>query len=137
MNQTASTYLSTWKKYSDFRGRASRAEFWTFNLINAPISWALIGLDALLMGSNLEEIGLFNGLFSLVALLPGLAVFARRMHDIGRSGWSILLVLIPYVGFIIILVRLLKKGDPAANKWGNNPNTKPTQGFSPQQMKYG
>lgn len=80
-------------KYATFDGRASRPEFWWFFLF----SW----LGAVATGMVSETL---SGLFSLAVLLPSLAVGARRLHDTNRSGWFLLLWLVPLVGWIFVLV---------------------------------
>ncbi|OYX09410.1 MAG: DUF805 domain-containing protein, partial [Rhizobiales bacterium 32-66-8] len=77
-------------QYATFRGRARRSEFWWFSLF-------VIGLElvAALVEGALGVDGFLSGLVHLLTLLPSLAVGARRLHDIGRSGWSQLLLIIP------------------------------------------
>ena len=81
------------KKYATFEGRASRSEYWWFFLFSVLASSAT---------SMISEV--LYGLFSLAVLLPSLAVGARRLHDVNRSGWFLLLMLIPIIGWIILLV---------------------------------
>jgi len=104
------SYLTTFKKYFQFSGRATRGEFWTFTLLNTVI-FIILGILGLVLGSVSSSlaslIGLIYGLFSLASLLPSLSVLIRRLHDTGRSGWWFFIALIPLVGFIILLVFLL------------------------------
>ena len=79
------SYVDTLKKYTQFTGRARRTEFWFFFLVNAVISIALTFLFGLIKMHMLANI------FSLAILCPGIAVGIRRMHDIGKSGWFILI----------------------------------------------
>lgn len=79
-------------KYATFEGRASRSEFWWFALFTFLAS-AVLGIVS-------EPL---SGLFSLAVLLPSLAVGARRLHDINKSGWLLLLWLIPIIGWIILI----------------------------------
>ena len=81
------------KKYATFEGRASRSEYWWFFLFSFLASSATSMISEMLYG-----------LFSLAVLLPSLAVGARRLHDVNRSGWFLLLMLIPIVGWIILIV---------------------------------
>ena len=89
-------YVTCLKKYVDFSGRATRSEYWYFFLMNS------------LVGLVLGIMGLYNlsNIYSLFVLIPGLAVFVRRMHDIGRSGWNWLWGFLPIVGWIILLIYL-------------------------------
>jgi uncharacterized membrane protein YhaH (DUF805 family) len=86
-----------------------------FVLINLIISLVLTGLDVAL------NIGLLSGLYSLAILVPSLAVGVRRLHDINKSGWSLLIGLIPLVGFIILILWLAKDSDAGDNTYGPNP----------------
>ncbi len=108
-------YLAVLKKFAEFSGRARRKEYWMFVLINLIISLVLTGLDVAL------NIGLLSGLYSLAILVPSLAVGVRRLHDINKSGWSLLIGLIPLVGFIILILWLAKDSDPGDNTYGPNP----------------
>lgn len=98
-------------KYATFSGRASRSEYWYFCLFNVIVS---IVLYALAMATGL---GFLTSLYSLAVLLPGLAVFTRRMHDIGKSGWNYFWVLLPIVGAILLLIWLCRESD-AENQYG-------------------
>lgn len=106
-------------KYVVFHGRASRSEYWYFYLFNCIIYAFLIGLALII---NLETISmlLFGAaiLYMLVVTLPGLAVSVRRLHDIGKSGWLFCVSFIPYVGALILLYFLCKKGDDGDNMYG-------------------
>jgi uncharacterized membrane protein YhaH (DUF805 family) len=113
-------YLEVFKKYAVFDGRAHRTEFWMFVLVSVIISVILAVLDAVL-GTNGAGSGLLQGLYGLAVLVPSLAVGARRLHDIGRSGWWQLLVLIPLIGAIVLIVWFAQKGDPSPNEHGPNP----------------
>ncbi|MHC0036285.1 DUF805 domain-containing protein [Pseudoneobacillus sp. C159] len=109
-------YLKVMQNYVGFSGRARRKEYWMFYLVNLIISIILsivewtIGLASVL-----------TGLYSLVILLPSLAVTVRRLHDTNRSGWWILIVLIPIIGAIVLLVFTVLDSDPYENEYGPNP----------------
>lgn len=103
------------KQYADFNGRARRTEYWMFVLFNIIFS-AIAGIIDTIIGTNL-----LNVIYSLAVLIPGIAVAVRRLHDIGKSGWYYLLVLIPIVGFIILIVWFCKDSETGANSWGPNP----------------
>lgn len=113
-------YLKALRQYADFNGRAQRAEFWMFTLISTVISLVLAVLDHLLgLGGRLPS------LYGLLVLLPSLAVTARRLHDIGRSGWWMFLGLVPVVGWVITIVWYATDGTPQPNIWGANPKLEP------------
>ena len=101
------------KRYFDFRGRSTRAEFWW---------WALFELIAGIALSIAEAIagtsGTLGGLFEFAALIPGLAVGVRRLHDTNRTGWWLLLVFAVIIGCIVLLVWFIKQGDAGPNKYG-------------------
>ena len=104
------------QKYAVFDGRAKRSEYWLFVLIHFLISVVLAALS-----SVVDEwlLGVYF-LYFLATLLPSLAVTVRRLHDIGRNGWYILVVLIPFIGWIVLLVFMLMGSDDS-NEYGPKP----------------
>ena len=115
-------YLKCLKQYADFSGRARRKEYWMFFLCNLIIAFVLGFIDSMLGWYSLEYgIGILGGLYSLCLLIPGLAVSVRRLHDIGKSGWNFLFILIPLVGAIILLIWFCKEGERRSNNWGADP----------------
>ena len=114
-------YLEVLKKYATFDGRAHRTEFWMFVLVSFIVSLVLNIVDAIIgTGGDLGG-GVLAGIYGLVVLIPSLAVGARRLHDIGKSGWWQLLALIPIVGVIILIVWFATKGHESENQHGPNP----------------
>lgn len=122
MNESISWFMAVLKKYSDFEGRARRKEYWNFMLIYALIIIPLGFID-ILTGTMVLEIGIgfLSGIFMLYTLCPMIAVTARRLHDINRSGWWQLINLMPMIGFIVMLVFTVKDSDPEKNEYGENP----------------
>ncbi len=120
-------YLKVLRQYVDFAGRARRKEYWMFTLVNVIISIVLAIVDSALgLGSNsLFYSGPFSLVYELAVWLPSLAVGARRLHDTGRSGWWQLLVLIPVIGWIVLIVFFATDGEPQPNAYGSNPKTVP------------
>jgi uncharacterized membrane protein YhaH (DUF805 family) len=117
-----SWYLEALKKYAVFSGRSRRKEYWYFVLFNIIVSIVLAGIDALLgTFSSASNIGLLSGIYSLAVLIPTLAVTVRRLHDIDRSGWWILIALVPLIGTIVLLVFAVMEGTPGTNQYGLNP----------------
>jgi len=119
-------YLNVIKKYATFEGRASRSEFWYFNLVHALIMAILIGLMVLFVQKDID--GAFIGIiyfflvaYSLVIFLPQLGVLVRRLHDTGRSGWWYFILLIPVIGIFILLIILCLDSNGGRNKYGQNP----------------
>ncbi len=111
-------YIDVLKKYAVFRGRAQRKEYWMFVLYNLLISIVLEYIDSMISHHTNTP---FEGLYSLAILIPSIAVLFRRLHDTGRSGWSILWMLLPVVGWIILLVFLVTDSEPSTNVYGPNP----------------
>lgn len=104
---------SVFSKYATFSGRARRSEFWWFALFNLIASVVAGFIDNAVLG-----ISLLGAIYGLATILPGLAVGCRRLHDIGRSGWWLLIGLIPLVGWIILIVWYVKEGTPGENEYG-------------------
>ncbi len=102
--------------YFDFEGRATRQQFWMFFLIYLIVA-IVIGVVESMVG--LEDI--LTGLFGVALLLPYLGLAARRLHDIDKSGWWLLIGLVPIIGFIVLLVFYIKKGDAGENQYGPSP----------------
>lgn len=115
-------YLEVLKKYAVFGGRARRKEYWFFALFNVIIIIALSFID---VSAGLYDIdsgfGLLSGLYSLAVLLPSIAVAVRRLHDIDRSGWWLLIAIIPLIGGIVLLVFAVLDSTPGDNQYGPNP----------------
>lgn len=115
------------QKYSTFNGRASRTEFWYFWLFNMLISLGFLILilicEAIFWYSDIVSTLLYilYMIYGLVILCPSMAVFVRRLHDTGKSGWYFFISLIPLVGIILLYAKLATAGDILPNKWGNNP----------------
>jgi uncharacterized membrane protein YhaH (DUF805 family) len=111
-------YLEVLKKYATFSGRARRTEYWMFTLISTVIAIVLGVIDTQLAKYGF---GVLGPIYSLAVLIPGLAVAVRRLHDTGRSGWWVLIVLVPIVGAIVLLVFLVGDSEPGMNRYGPNP----------------
>lgn len=114
-------YLKALKQYADFSGRARRKEYWMFVLFNVIFAIVAMILDNIL-GLTIGDLtyGVFYFLYGLTVLIPGLAVAVRRLHDIGKSGWMILITIIPLIGAIWLLVLLMTDSNPGENEYGHN-----------------
>lgn len=108
-------YLKVLKNYATFEGRARRKEYWMFFLFNSIIAF-LIGFIEGFLGSS----GAIGIIYSFAVLIPGIAVFVRRMHDVNKSGWMWFLVLLPIIGWIWLFVLLVNDGTSGENKYGLN-----------------
>jgi uncharacterized membrane protein YhaH (DUF805 family) len=138
-------YLKVLKQYADFSGRARRTELWMFALFNFIASVILALVDSLIgtasfvsTGSSVVfSPGLLGGLYSLAVLIPSFAVGVRRLHDQDRTGWWLLIGLIPFVGGIVLLVFFCLEGTRGPNQYGPDPKMDAMaggpQGGYPQQ----
>ena len=108
-------YLKCLQQYADFSGRARRKEYWMFYLFNFIAAIVLSIIDSVL-GSNF-----LSSIYSLLVLIPGLAVSVRRLHDVGKSGWMFFINFIPIIGWIWFLVLAVTDSQAETNKWGENP----------------
>jgi len=109
-------YIDAWKNYVNFNGRARRQAYWMFVLFNI-IAAVLLSIVDGVIGTG----GILSGLYSLAVLLPGLALGVRRLHDIGKSGWWLLIGLVPFIGVIILLIFACMDSQPGTNEYGPNP----------------
>ncbi|MER8075921.1 DUF805 domain-containing protein [Acinetobacter pittii] len=102
--------FTCFKKFADFKGRARRREFWYFELF-----CVLLSLLLSFMNEDLATLAM------LVTLIPNIAVNVRRLHDIDRSGWWMLIALVPIVGVLLLLFWAAQEGNPTANQYGESP----------------
>jgi uncharacterized membrane protein YhaH (DUF805 family) len=109
-------YLKVLKNYVVFQGRARRKEYWMFVLINSIISVILMVVEEF---AGLS--GVLSGIYYLAVFLPSLALGIRRLHDTGRSGWWLLLGIIPFIGAIILIIFACQDSQPGDNQYGPNP----------------
>ena len=107
-------YFTVLQKYVQFSGRARRSEYWYFALFSSLISLVVILIDGAMSSGSQTGGGILYSLYSLAILLPSLAVGVRRMHDVGKSGWFLL---IPIYNLILACT----EGEHGANKYGPDP----------------
>lgn len=103
-------YVKCWQHFADFDGRARRKEYWMFVLFNFIFAFVLGFIDGIL---DLITFGI-SDIYSLAILIPAIAVSVRRMHDVGKSGWYIL---IPIYNLILCCT----EGEQSENEYGNSP----------------
>ncbi|MFT7652779.1 MAG: uncharacterized membrane protein YhaH (DUF805 family) [Limisphaerales bacterium] len=110
-------YLDVLKNYAVFQGRASRQQYWMFLLFNLIVTIATVFLDSM-VGAN----GILVLLYPLAVLIPSIAVAIRRLHDTDRSGWWLLIALVPLIGSIWLLVLFVFRGTEGSNQYGEDPH---------------
>jgi len=115
------SYLMQWylkvvkDNFANFQGRARRQEYWMFILFNSLFAFAALLLDGLL------GLGFLYALYVLAMFIPSTAVAVRRLHDTGKSGWWLLILLVPIIGSIWCLVLLCTDSENGANSFGPSP----------------
>jgi uncharacterized membrane protein YhaH (DUF805 family) len=107
------------QRYVDFSGRSTRAEYWWWYLFTVVASFALVIADTLTGNSSLG--GLLDTLFTLATIIPSLALGARRLHDTNRTGGWLLLWFVLVIGWIVLIVWAIERGDKGQNKYGPDP----------------
>jgi len=108
-------YLFALKKYAVFSGRSRRQEYWMFFLFNLIFSITSSFLDSIL-GTIVVSL-----VYALALFIPTLAVTVRRLHDTGRSGWWLFLILVPVIGILVLLIFVMLDGNTNENAYGQNP----------------
>lgn len=117
---------AVFSKYATFEGRARRSEYWwfvLFNLIVSIILTVILGGGRGMGAGGMVGGGLLANIWSLAMLLPSLAVGARRLHDIDRTGWWQLIWFIPVIGWIVLIVFFASRGTAGTNRFGADPVT--------------
>lgn len=114
-------YFKVLRNYIGFGGRARRKEYWMFILVNLVLTGVLSILDKMLGLRVAGDEGILTTVYGLFVMIPSWAVQFRRLHDTDRSAWWLLLVLIPIVGWLIILTFNCQKGTPGENRFGADP----------------
>ena len=114
-------YLKVINSYFDLNGRARRKEYWMFVLINSIISIVSFYLDNILGTTFAIGYGPIYIGYGLAVLIPSIAVAIRRLHDVGKSGWMYLLVILPIIGPIWLIILFVREGELGDNQFGPNP----------------
>lgn len=114
------------RKFADFNGRARRSEYWLFYLFCLVVGIVLTFIGNMALGAP-DPSNPFSGgtllslIFNLAILIPSIAVGVRRLHDTDRSGWWLLIILVPLVGIIVLIIFFVLDGTPGPNKFGPDP----------------
>jgi uncharacterized membrane protein YhaH (DUF805 family) len=114
-------YLEVLKKYAVFDGRARRKEYWMFSLVNMIIGFVLGLIEGFAGGGVSDGPGVLGTIYTLAVFIPAIAVAVRRLHDTDRSGWWLLIGLIPLIGIIALIVFMVLDSEPGDNQYGPNP----------------
>jgi len=125
-------YLNVLRNYATFTGRARRSEYWFYTLFTIIFIIVAAVLDNVLgiaWGAGPFKTGPIYLVYGLATFIPGLAVVVRRLHDTNRSGWFLLLYLLPIIGWVWLLVLMFLDSTPGDNKYG--PNPKLAEGAAP------
>lgn len=113
------------RRYAEFAGRSRRAEYWFWTLFTMVAGLCLTILDLVMFPYH--EWGPLSSLFSIAFFVPGLAVSVRRLHDIDRSGWWLLIGLVPLIGLILLIIWFTRKGTTGDNRFGPDPLAAPAE----------
>lgn len=128
-------YLDAMRKYAEFSGRARRSQYWLFNLSLFGILFAALIFDQLIADNQPEGASLLEGLVYLAHLIPSIAITVRRLHDIDKSGWWLLLLFVPFAGAIALLVFMCTPSTPGLTRFGA-PTGQPQQPIRPQHNQH-
>jgi len=114
-------FLMAMRKYANFSGRSQRAEYWWFFLVYFLLMILAVFIDVAL-GLTMGEsgVGVLTLMLILLFFIPVISVGVRRLHDIGRSGWWMLLMIVPF-GSLVLMVMAMLDSKPETNKWGPSP----------------
>jgi uncharacterized membrane protein YhaH (DUF805 family) len=116
-------YLEVLRKYAVFDGRARRQEYWMFVLISTLLPFVALMLASVLGMQMGNGATVLLAVYYVAVLLPSIAVWVRRLHDTGRSGWWVLASFVPLLGTIALLVFSLQDSETGTNQYGPNPKT--------------
>jgi len=108
-------FLRAYKNYANFQGRDTRQEYWMFYVFYVITYIGLLVIDIVIFGTIA-----LSGLFALASIVPSFAIATRRLHDVDKSGWWQLILLIPLIGPIVLIIFLAKKGTFGANRFGGD-----------------
>lgn len=114
-------YINVLRNYIGFGGRARRKEFWMFVLVNIIFTFVLGVLDKMLGWQRAGGEGILTTIYAILVFLPSWAVQFRRLHDTDRTAWWLLLLVIPVIGWLVILIFNFQDGTPGENRFGPNP----------------
>lgn len=109
------------RRYVAFHGRSARWEYWYWTLFVLLLSLGLGVLDVAIFGDSYQTVAPLQAIGGIVTLLPNISISVRRLHDIGRSGWWLLLIFVPLIGMIVLLIWFATRGNAGPNRYGPDP----------------
>ena len=115
-------FLKVLKQYGKFKTRSTIKKFWLFHLFSFVIIIILIIIDSSDNFKILGNIGVLTTIYSIFIFIPSLSIIVRRLNDVGKSGWTILYILLTVIGSIWLFALFSRDTMPERNKWGGNPN---------------
>ena len=113
-------WFTAFQKYAVFSGRARRKEYWRFVLISVVLSLIAAFVDGVMSLQSATPLGAFGLLFTIAIIIPSFSVAVRRLHDLVKSGWWILLSFVPPLGFILFIYFMFD-GTHGENRFGPDP----------------
>ena len=122
MNMTEAV-KSVLNKYATFTGRSARSEYWWWVLFTIIVSVVLGFVDFLLFCFRMGQVGILGAIYSLATMIPSIAVGVRRLHDLAKSGWWLLIIFIPLIGVLVLLFWFVQRGTVGPNEFGNDQTT--------------
>ena len=117
-------YLDAWRNFGNFEGRSSRPAFWYFCLVNLIVVFMCLFLDVAIFGE--ADSPVLSTLYALATFIPGLSLSVRRLHDVGNSGWLLLVGVIPFIGQLGLLILLVEASESGPNQYGADPESTDT-----------
>ena len=115
---------SFWSRYTNFKGRSRRSEYWYIQLFLIVTNLAAAAIDLALMNGDVDRFiangggGIVGLVWILATIVPALAVLVRRLHDTGKSGWWALIGLVPFAGAVVLLVFSVLDSTAEENQYG-------------------
>ena len=112
---------SGFNRYFDFSTRSSRSEYWWWVLFNTIAGYASIFLSGAIVNMGIDAGALLVFVYYIATLIPTIAVAVRRLHDTDRSGWWLLIAIVPFIGWILLIIWYVSRGTDGDNQYGANP----------------
>jgi len=112
---------SGFNRYFDFSTRSSRSEYWWWYLFNILSTYALLFLGGALVNMGMDAGAFLMFIWSIILIIPSIALAVRRLHDTDRSGWWLLIAIVPLIGWILLIIWYVTEGTSGDNRFGADP----------------